>query len=298
MVKLAALACLIALSCSVAAQTCEGGLYLNPQIIRGEGTTQTEIAVRDLIAFLRPTGLSVSPVLNIRETQDVLTAIKRPTPPCWVYGNPVVGLSSGYKPVSVNVDSIQSAVLILSSVNSVKDAKSIDVQTLSASERAKVLARLKGTSCFGMKSGVTTALVKAEQLCGEVVEVLPQQGLGQSYLPTKAAFAWHSDKWVGLITRLSSARTANMQNQFGPDGKVHYAQLLVVPAVNASWGYGLYAHPAVAADAIARTSTAFAQLANPIPPLMRALDLGETFKFSTPSEVSAKAMVKTLGIEP
>ncbi|MEO6018158.1 MAG: hypothetical protein ABIP46_12955 [Polaromonas sp.] len=292
------LAFVLCCSFPVMAQTCEGGLYLNPQIIRGEGTTQTEISVRDLIAFLRPTGLSVSPVLNIRETQDVVTAIKRPVPPCWVYGNPVVGLSSGYKPVSVNVDPIQSAVLILSSVNPAKNAKPIDIQTLSPAERTKILARLKGTSCFGMKSGVTTALVKAEQLCGEVLEVLPQQGLGQSYLPTKAAFMWNSEKWVGLITRLSSARSANMQSQFGPDGKVHYAQLLVVPATNASWGYGLYTHPGVAADTVARTSTAFTALANPGAPLMRALDLAENFRFSTPPEATVKAMVKTLGIEP
>lgn len=148
-----------------------------------------------------------------------------------------------------------------------------------------------------MKSGVTTASVKAEQLCGEVLEVPPQQGLGQSYLP-KAAFMWNTDKRVGLITRLSSARSANMQSQFGPDGKVHYAQLLVVPAANASWGYGRYAHPGVAADTVTRTSTAFTSLANPGAPLMRALDLAENFKFSTPSEATVKAMVKTLGTEP
>ena len=43
-----------------------------------------------------------------------------------------------------------------------------------------------------MKSGVTTALVKADNLCGNVIEVTPQQGLGQSYLPTKAAFQWQA----------------------------------------------------------------------------------------------------------
>ena len=79
-------ACLAAAGLSVQAQSCEGGLYLNPQVIRGEGSSQTESALRELIEFIKPTGLSTAPVLNIRETQDVLTAIKKPAPPCWVAG--------------------------------------------------------------------------------------------------------------------------------------------------------------------------------------------------------------------
>ncbi|MCZ8256225.1 MAG: hypothetical protein O9327_11225, partial [Polaromonas sp.] len=177
------------------AQQCEGGLYLNPQVIRGEGASQTESALKELVDFIRPTGLSVTPVLNIRETQDVLTAVKKPAPPCWVYGNPVVGLASGYRPVAVNMDPIQSAILILADIGTVKDGKPVELKTLPAAEQAKVLAKLKTTSCFGMKSGVTTSLVKAENFCGTVVEILPQQGLGQSYLPTKAAFHWQADRW-------------------------------------------------------------------------------------------------------
>jgi hypothetical protein len=146
------------------AQQCEGGLYLNPQVIRGEGTSQTESALKELVDFIRPTGLPVTPVINIRETQDVLTAVKKPAPPCWVYGNPVVGLASGYRPVAVNVDPIQSAVLILADIGTVKDGKPVELKTLPAADQAKVLAKLKTTSCFGIKSGVTTSLVKAENL--------------------------------------------------------------------------------------------------------------------------------------
>ena len=124
------LLCALLCGASAQAQVCEVGLFLNPQVIRGEGTAQTEVSVRELIDFLRPSGLPISPLVNIKETQDVLVAIKRPVPPCWVYGNPVVGLSSGYRPVSVNVDPIQSAVLILSDINTVKDAKPIELQKL------------------------------------------------------------------------------------------------------------------------------------------------------------------------
>ena len=55
---------------SAHAQSCDGGLYLNPQVIRGEGVSQAASALMELIDFLRPTGLSVSTVLNIRETQE------------------------------------------------------------------------------------------------------------------------------------------------------------------------------------------------------------------------------------
>ena len=288
--------CALLFSASIQAQVCEGGLYLNPQVIRGEGTAQTEVSTSELIDFIRPSGLPVTPLFNIKETQDVLGAIKRSRPPCWIYGNPVVGLSSGYRPVSVNIDPIQSAVLILSDINSVKDAKPIELQKLPAAEQARVLAKLRTTACLGIKSGVTTALVKAERLCGEVVEILPQQGLGQNYLPTKAAFQWQANKWVGLVTRLSSARSASMQNQFGTDERVHFAQLLIVPASGTSWGYGLYVHPGVAPEPVRKISGLLVSLKNPNAALLRALDLGTKYEFALPSEADTKAMIKTLAI--
>jgi hypothetical protein len=278
------------------AQACEGGLYLNPQVIRGEGTAQSDNAVRELIDFIRPSGLPVAPVLNIRETQDVLTAIKRPMPPCWVYGNPVTGLSSGYRPLTVNVDPIEAAVLVLGDVGQNKDPRPVDLESLGAPEQARILARLKASTCYGIKSGVTTGLVKATKLCGEVQEVLPQQGLGQSYLPTKAAFQWHADRWVGLITRLSSARSSSMKAQYGTDERVHLAQLVVVPVKQPSWGYGLYVHPGVSADAAKKVAAVFGNLKSPSPGLLRALDLGAKFEFSSLSDASVQAMAKALDI--
>ncbi|MEP6791197.1 MAG: hypothetical protein ABI907_07485 [Ramlibacter sp.] len=273
---------------------CEGGLYLNPQVIRGEGASQTESALRELIEFVRPTGMQVVPVINIRETQDVLTAIKRPAPPCWVYGNPVVGLASGYRPVAINTDPIQSAVLILADIGTVKDGKPVDLSRLPAADQAKVLAKLKTSSCFGMKSGVTTSLVKAENLCGTVVEVLPQQGLGQSFLPTKAAFHWQADRWAGLITRLQSAQSATMKSHNGTDERIHMAQLVVVPASNPSWGYGIYVHTDVPADVVKKVSAQFTSLKTGTPLLLKALDLGSKYEFSTPTEAAVQAMKKAL----
>ncbi|MBW8722379.1 MAG: hypothetical protein JF626_11090 [Polaromonas sp.] len=287
-------------SCGVTAhaQSCEGGLYLNPQVIRGEGASQTESALKELVDFIRPTGLSVTPVINIRETQDVLTAVKKPAPPCWVYGNPVVGLASGYRPVAVNMDPIQSAVLILADIGTVKDGTPVELKTLPAADQAKVLAKLKTSSCFGMKSGVTTSLVKAENFCGTVVEILPQQGLGQSYLPTKAAFHWQADRWAGLITRLQSAQAANMKSHHGTDERIHMAQLVIVPTAHSSWGYGLYVHPSASADATKKAATLFDNLKNANPLLLKALDLGAKFDFETPSDAVVEAMKKTLSFGP
>ncbi|WP_298928551.1 hypothetical protein [uncultured Ramlibacter sp.] len=291
-------ACLAAAGLSVQAQSCEGGLYLNPQVIRGEGSSQTESALRELIEFIKPTGLSTAPVLNIRETQDVLTAIKKPAPPCWVYGNPVVGLASGYKPVAVNIDPIQSAILILGDVGKLKDGKPVELKSLPPEERAKVLARLKTTNCYGMKSGVTTALVQAENLCGTVVEVVPQQGLGQSYLPTKAAFHWQADRWVGLITRLQTAQGSTMKTHYGTDERIHMAQLVIVPASNPSWGYGLYAHPAAPADAVKKAAALLAGLKTPSPMLSKALDLGKDFDYGLVDDAALQAMKKALTASP
>jgi len=280
------------------AQTCEGGLYLNPQVIRGEGSSQTESALKELIEFVRPVGLSVSPVLNIRETLDVLTAVKKPAPPCWIYGNPVVGLASGYRPVAVNTDPIHPAVLILADMGSVKDGKPVELKKLPPDQQAKVFATLKTTSCFGMKSGVTTSLVKGENLCGTVVEVMPRQGLGQSYLPTKAAFHWQADRWVGLITRLQTAQASTLKGHYGTDERIHMAQLVIVPATNASWGYGIYVHPDVSADTVKKAANQFVSLKTTNPSLLRALDLGSKYEFSTPTEAAVQAMKKLLDTGP
>ncbi len=279
---------------AVQAQSCEGGLYLNPQVIRGEGSSQTESAVKELIEFLQPTGLPMVPVLNIRETQDVRTAIKKPTPPCWVYGNPVVGLASGYRPVAINTDPIQSAVLILADVGKEKDGKPVDLASLPKDQQDKVLAKLKTITCFGMKSGVTTSLVKAQGLCGNIVEVMPTAGLGQSYLPTKAAFSWQAGKWVGLITRVQSARGSTMKSHYGTDERIHMAQLIVVPATHPSWGYGLYVHPDVPQAVVTKAAARFTSLKSASPTLLKTLDLGAKYEFTSLSDSAVTAMKKVL----
>lgn len=290
--------CALLAAGAVQAQSCEGGVYLNPQVIRGEGASQSDAALRELVEFIRPTGLSVAPMANVKETQEVLAAVKRPRPPCWVYGNPVVGLASGYRPAAINTDPIQSAVLILGDLGNVKDAAPVELKALPPAEQARVLAKLKTISCFGMKSGVTTALVQAQSLCGTVVEVLPQQGLGQAFLPTKAAFYWQADRWSGLITRLQTAEKASMKGQFGTDERIHLAKLVLVPASNSSWGYGLYVHPGVPADVVKKTSAQFAGLKGGSPLLLKALDLGKNFDFAVPSEAETQAMKKLLALEP
>lgn len=292
------LACLFAAcGCGWAqAQSCEGGVYLNPQVIRGEGSSQTESALRELIDFVRPSGLSVTPVVNVKETQDVIAAVRRARPPCWVYGNAVVGLSSGYRPVAVNMDPIQTAVLILADIGSDKDATPVELKSLAPAEQAKVLARLKTTNCFGIKSGVTTAIVQAQNLCGTVVEVTPQQGLGQSYLPTKAAFYWQADRWAGLITRLQTAQRSSLKNLVGLDDRIHMARLVVVPASRSSWGYGLYVHPNASADAVKKAASQFAAIKGAHPLLLKALDLDKDFEFAAPPDAAVQEMKKTLAI--
>jgi hypothetical protein len=288
-------ACLFMASAGAQAQSCEGGLYLNPQVIRGEGTSQAESALKELVDFLRPSGLSVTPVINIRETAEVLAGLKRAKPPCWVYGNPVVGLASGYRPVAVNVQPIRAALLVLGDIGSSKDGKPVQLASLPADQQAKVLAKLKTTTCFGMKSGVTTTLVKAESLCGTMTEVMPQQGLGQSYLPTKAAFHWQADRWAGLVTRLESAESSTMKEHHGTDERIHMAQLIVVPAKNASWGYGLYVRPEVPADQMKKAGALFTALKTSNPVLLKALDLGGKYEFGVPSTAEVETMKKALG---
>lgn len=176
----------------------------------------------------------------------------------------------------------------------VKDGKRVQLKSLPADQQAKVLAKLKTTTCFGMKSGVTTALVAAENLCGTVEEVMPQQGLGQSYLPTKAAFYWQPDRWAGLITQLQSAEALTLKTHYGKDERIHLAQMVVVPANNPSWGYGLYVRPGLPPDAVKRATAQLMALKNATPLLLKTLDLDSRYEFSTPSEPAVQRMKKSL----
>jgi hypothetical protein len=285
-------------SWAAAAQACEGGIYLNPQVIQGQGTPQIAGAANELGAFLARSGLPVTPVVSISNLGEALAAVKSARPPCWVYGNPVVGLASGYRPAAVNTEEIRAAILVVAEPGTATDPKPAEHSSSSPQEQSQLLAKLQQATCFGIKSGVTTALVKAEKICGTVVDVKPQTGLGQSYLPTKAAFEWHPNHWVGVITRVQSARATSMRTQIGGDPKIHQARLLVVPTHNASWGYGLYLRPDIGGDAGARVAAQFAALKQPSPPLAHALDIGATFRFVTPSSAEAEAMRGSLDLTP
>ena len=285
-------------SSSALAQSCEGGVYLNPQVIRGEGTPQIVGAANELADFLGRAGLNVTPVVSVSNLDDALAAVRRGKPPCWIFGNPVVGLASGYRPVAVNTEEIQAAVLMLAELGPDKDPKPVELGKLDDKEQARVLAGLKQSTCFGIKSGVTTALVKAEKLCGKVVEITPQAGMGQSYLPTKAAFEWHPDRWVGLVMRVQGARTASMGNQVGADTKIHQARLVVVPTKKSSWGYGIYLRPELPADMGARVAAQFAALKQPNPALARALDVATGFQFALPRATEIEAMRVALDMAP
>lgn len=280
------------------ALACEGGVYLNPQVIRGEGTPQVAGAASELADFLARAGLSASPVINVSNLDETVAAVKRAKPPCWVFGNPVVGLASGYRPVAVNNEQIESAVLVLGEAGAAENPKPVELAKLMPEEQAQVLAKLRGASCFGIRSGVTTALVKAEGLCGKVVDVSPQTGLGQSYLPTKAAFEWRPGRWVGLVTRARSARSATMSQQIGADPGVHHARLIVVPTKHSSWGYGLYVRADVPEQLANRAAAQFAALTHPGASLARALDVEATFRFVTPRASDIDAMRVALEIAP
>lgn len=298
LLRLVAAGLIACCSSSAFAQSCEGGVYLNPQVIRGEGTPQIVGAANEIAEFLGRAGLNVSPVVSVSNLDDALAAVKRGKPPCWIFGNPVVGLASGYRPVAVNTEEIQAAVLVLAELGPEKDPKPVELGKLDDKEQAKVLAGLKQSTCFGIKSGVTTALVKAERLCGKVVEITPQAGMGQSYLPTKAAFEWHADRWVGLVTRVQGARTASMGNQVGADTKIHQARLIVVPTKKSSWGYGIYLRPELPADVGTRVAAQFAALKQPHPALARALDVAGGFQFALPKAGEIEAMRVALDMAP
>lgn len=68
---------------------------------------------------------------------------------------------------------------------------------------------------------------------------------------------WQAQRWVGLITRLQTAQASTMKNHHGSDERIHMAQLIVVPATHASWGYGLYVHPGVSIDAVKKVVNQF-----------------------------------------
>jgi len=89
-----------------------------------------------------------------------------------------------------------------------------------------------------------------------------------------------------------------MKNHYGTDERIHMAQLVIVPASNASWGYGLYVHPGVPANVVKKAISQFTALKVATPILLKTLDLGAKFEFATLDDATVQAMRKLLVIDP
>ncbi len=85
-----------------------------------------------------------------------------------------------------------------------------------------------------------------------------------------------------------------MKSHHGTDERIHMAQLVVVPATNPSWGYGIYVHPSVPSDVVKKVASRFDTLKTSDAILLRALDLGSKYDFTTPDEEAVQAMKKSL----
>ncbi len=277
------------------AQACEGGAYLNPQFFRGEAAHQSAVAEQEMRTFIAKTGLPAQPVYSIKKVDDV-TASGR-TPYCWIYSNVVVGVMSSYKPVVVNVEPVQPAVLAITNVvNGPADAAPVPLKSLPPAEQKAVLDQLSRSKCWGTANGVETWVAKSEGLCGNVEEVAPQAAVGQQGLIAKAAFAWEEGSWAGIATREASAMSLTMKNLAGRSEKLHTARLVVVPTKATGVGFGLYVHPSVPDATVKKAVATFKELSSPSKPLAIALDLGPQFNFVTPSAEQVDKMSAAVGI--
>jgi hypothetical protein len=275
------------------AESCEGGAYLNPQTIRGEAQSVASLADAELLAVLARTGLPTQPLQVIKRADSIKTLKK---PPCWIFGNPVVGLSNGYRAAVVNTESIQPAVLLIGDAGAAKDATPVLLSSLPDAQKTSLLERLKKTKCFGIASGVTTSVVKAEGICASVEEVTPHSGLGQSFLATKAGFEWDERHWVGFITRDSSALRTSMKGVIGKSSQLGDAKLVVIPAKAAIFGYGLYLHASVSEADAKKSVAAFMAISTPTKGQIIALDLGAKFKFAVPSPDQVQQAATAIGV--
>jgi hypothetical protein len=278
------------------AQACEGGAYLNPQLFRGEAAHQSAIAEQEMRTFIGKTGLPATPLYSIKRTDDVTASGK--TPYCWIYSNLVVGMMSGYKPVVVNTESVQPAVLAITNVvaGGALDAPAVPLKSLPAAEQKAVIDQLQRSKCMGTASGVEAAIVKAEGLCAYVEDVAPQAAVGQQGLIAKAAFAWEEGAWAGIATREASAMALTMKNLAGRSEKLHAARLVVIPTKATSVGFGLYVHPSVSDAVVKKAVASFKELSSPSRPLAIALDLGPQFAFATPTTEQVDKMSAAVGI--
>jgi hypothetical protein len=56
-----------------------------------------------LLAVIARTGLPAQPLRGVKRIEDIKAL---PRPPCWIFGNPMVGLGSAYRAAVVNTESI------------------------------------------------------------------------------------------------------------------------------------------------------------------------------------------------
>lgn len=278
------------------APACEGGAYLNPQLFRGEAAHQSALAEQEIHTFMGRTGLPANPIYSIKRVDDI-TASGR-TPYCWAYANPVIGLLSGYKPVVVNNEAIQPAVLAITQAiaGAKPDAGAVPLKSLSPADQKAVLERMQRSKCFGTSAGVETAIARAEGLCGNIEDVAPQAAVGQQGLIAKAAYAWEEQAWAGIATREAPALNTSLKGLAGRFESIHAARLVVVPTKGTSVGFGLYVHPSVSDAAIKKAVTAFQGLSAPSKPLAVALDLGPQFSFVAPTPEQVAKMKTAIGM--
>ncbi len=281
---------------SVQAQTCEGGAYLNPQLFRGEAALRGALAQQEIHEFIGAIGLPTTPLYSIKRVDDITASGRAPY--CWAYVNTVVGLLSGYKLVVVNNETMQSAVLAITSVSAgaPRDVAAVELKSLPAAEQKAILDRMQRSKCFGTADGVEAAIVRAEGVCGSVEYVAPQVAIGQQGLIAKAAFEWEEQAWTGIATRQAMALTTDLKGLAGRFESVHSARLVVIPTKGISLGFGLYVHSSVPEATVKKATAAFQGLSSPSKPLAVALDLGPKFSFITPSADQVDKLRTTIGI--
>lgn len=285
----------MAFSASAAAQACEGGAYLNPQLFNGDSAIQRSRAEQEMRTFMDTTGLSTSAMYSVKQVDEITSPGRAPY--CWIYANQVMGLLSGYKPVVVNTEIGQPAVLVITSAvaGGPRDPGAVPLGTLDAKEQLAVLDQLKRSKCVGTTGGVDTEIVKAEGLCAIVVAVSPQVALGQQGLIARAAYEWDDHTWAGVVTRNSAGLKTSLKGFAGKADNVHLARLVSVPTRSTSMGFGLYVHASVPDAVIRKSTAAFQNLSAPSPALAVALDLGPKFAFAVPTADQLGKMAEAIG---
>lgn len=285
----------MAFSASAAAQACEGGAYLNPQLFNGDSAIQRSRAEQEMRTFMDTTGLSSSAMYSVKQVDEITSPGRAPY--CWIYANQVMGLLSGYKPVVVNTEIGQPAVLVITSAvaGGPRDPGAVPLGTLDAKEQLAVLDQLKRSKCVGTTGGVDTEIVKAEGLCAIVVAVSPQVAVGQQGLIARAAYEWEDHTWAGVVIRSSTGLKTSLKGFAGKADNVHLARLVSVPTRSTSLGFGLYVHASVPDAVIRKSTAAFQNLSAPSPALAVALDLGPKFAFAVPTADQLGKMAEAIG---